>query len=137
MNQIVNTNSIQTASAQIDATRVKLLSTKDTSTEAPTLGIQSLTYPDFTYRHDWGLRNGWWRLTLTDPRIRKSSNVFVSLSELDPLLSTTDRVPDPFIGAARFAVYNVAPRGGAVEILIHIDWSEPIFTQVSYLIVNP
>lgn len=128
----------QNATDQINSAYVNLLyKGQGSSTEEQNQNTRSLTYPDFTYRHEWGDKNGWWVLTLRDSRIRPSSNVFISLSEVEPIASTTHPIPNPFIGSARFSVYNVAPSDGAVAIRVHIDWPNPLPVQVSYLIINP
>jgi hypothetical protein len=123
----------EAANAQVDQRQVKLL-----FGNAAELRQDDLTAPDFTYRQIWpNPMNGWWRLTLNSPDIRSSSNVYVSVSELDPIVTSQDPVPKPMMGDAHFLVYNVAPRNGAVEIRLFIDWPTPLLTQVSYLVVNP
>jgi hypothetical protein len=120
------------ATAELDPGKAKLL-----SGESDGLESSSLTFPDFTYRHFWGDKRGWWRLNLSSPQIQATSNVFVSISEHTELVDTTDPVPKPWMGDARFSVYNVVPFGGGVSVLVSIDWPSPLLTQVSYLVVNP
>ena len=121
----------QTDTAQIDEKHVKLLSGQGTDTGTLAAEGHSLTYPDFTYRHDWGNRKGSLKLTLTSSRIHWNSNVFVSISEHDGIQTVSQngdpvyRGPTPMMGGARYTVHNVAPRGGAVEIWVHIDWKDP------------
>ncbi|MEV4282075.1 hypothetical protein [Actinoplanes xinjiangensis] len=82
-----------------------------------------------TYRHDWGLRNGQWILTLNDPAITGATQVFVSVGE-----GSGD---GKFIGAARYTVHNVAPGPGRISIWVEITWESPINLLVDYLIVQP
>jgi hypothetical protein len=130
---------LQDDTAQLDPSKLSLFPGPSAARDQAGAGLDSpsLLYPDFTYRHDWGLRNGWWNLTLTDSRIRKTSNVFVSASEVSDIVSTVDPIPTPFVGSARYLVYNVAPRNGAVTVRIYIDWSTPVSTQLSYMVLNP
>jgi hypothetical protein len=112
-----------------------------TATMTPTLhdahNAAALPSPDFTYRHIWGDRVGRWLLTLNHPRINSTSNVFVSISELDDIVDTTNPVPRPKPSAARMTVLSVAPVAGGVTVLIFVDSQTPVFTQLSYLVVNP
>ena len=96
-----------------------------------------LPFPDFTYRHIWGDRVGWWLLTLNHSQIHSTSNVFVSMSELDDLVTSNDPVPKPKPSSARMTVHSVAPVAGGVAVLIFVDSQTPVFTQLSYLVVNP
>jgi len=79
----------------------------------------------FTYRHNWGLRNGQWKLNLNWGAIRAGSRVFVSISECG------------HTGAARYTVHNVVPANGGVSIWVNIEWGNPIPLCVDYLVVNP
>lgn len=89
----------------------------------------------YTYRQNWGARNGEVILTLTSPRlplITPRSRIFVAISE------GVAGGPDngKFIGAARFTVRNVAPRGNAVDIWVSIEWPSPILLYADYLVIN-
>jgi hypothetical protein len=108
-----------------------------TATEPAAEGGALLSFPDFTYRHIWGDRAGRWLLTLNHPWIRSTSNVFVSLSELDDIVTNVDPVPKPKPSFARMSVLSVAPTAGAVAVLIFVDSPTPVYTQLSYLAVNP
>jgi hypothetical protein len=107
------------------------------STDPGSRDAAQLAFPDFTYRHIWGDRVGRWLLTLNHPQIRSTSNVFVSLSELDDIVTNVDPVPKPKPSFARMSVLSVAPTAGAVAVLIFVDSQTPVYTQLSYLVVNP
>ncbi len=79
-----------------------------------------------------GLDTGWsatWRgcgvihLNINCPTIHAGSTVLVSLSEYS---NTSNPAGSRFIGAARFAIYNIAPREGGVNIWAEVSWPNPI-----------
>lgn len=76
------------------------------------------------HRQYWGRRRGQWILTLTSPVFRRTDQVYVSIHE------------GFFIGAARYTVHNIAPRDGAIDIWINIEWGSDIDLYADYLIVR-
>ena len=76
-----------------------------------------------TYRRNWGLRQGQHLLSLPWPGVTTSHHVYVSIHEAN------------FIGAARYTVHNVAPRNGAVDIWVNVEWGSPIPLYADYLVV--
>jgi hypothetical protein len=93
-------------------------------------GAQELFGTGFTYRHDWGDRNGQWVLNLNWGAVNRESRVFVEIGECAA-------GGGKFIGAARYTVYNVAPHDGVVSIWINVEWGSPIRVCADYLVVNP
>jgi len=88
-------------------------------------GVEELAGQGFTYRHNWGLRNNQWKLTLNWAGvITANTRVFVAISE-------------GHVGAARYTVHNVVPENGRVTIWLNIEWGSPIQLFADYLIVNP
>ena len=94
---------------------------------------QELSGTGFTYRHDWGDRNGQWKLNLNWSAVRGNSRVFVAIGEGAPGGPAAGKI----MGGARYTLYNVAPTNGAVSIWVNIEWSSPIRLYVDYLVVNP
>jgi hypothetical protein len=103
----------------------------------PLLGAASpepeLSGTGFSYRHNWGPRRGQWTLSLNWGDVNPRSRVFVSIGE--GAAGGTDA--GKFIGAARYTLYNVAPRAGGVNIWVNIEWGSDILLYVDYLVVNP
>jgi hypothetical protein len=91
---------------------------------------QDLIGTGFTYRHDWGDKNGQWKLNLNWGSVNANSRVFVAIGEGAP-------GGGKFIGGARYTLYNVAPANGVVSIWLNIEWSSPIRLSVDYLVINP
>lgn len=98
-------------------------SPKDVST-------QELFGTGFTYRHDWGDRNGQHILNLNWGAVTAESRVFVAIAE-------GAAGGGKFIANARYTLHNVAPFNGGVGIWINIEWGSPIRLYVDYLVINP
>ena len=94
------------------------------------VSIEALAGNGFTYRHDWGDRNGQWTLNLNWGAITNNSRVFVAIGE-------GMAGGGKFIGSAKYTLHNVAPSNGKVSIWVNIEWSSPIRLYVDYLVVNP
>ncbi|MFH7023931.1 MAG: hypothetical protein ACHBN1_00615 [Heteroscytonema crispum UTEX LB 1556] len=94
------------------------------------ISTQELFGTGFTYRHDWGDRNGQWRLNLNWSAVNPNSRVFVAIGEGAP-------GGGKFIGNAKFTLHNVAPHDNGVGIWVNIEWGEPIRLYVDYLVINP
>lgn len=118
---------VQFEEAKVEESQVHFLGGQRPEGVSP----QDLSGFGWTYRHNWGLRNGWWVLNLTSNSFGPNTRAYVSISE-GPTGSG-----GKFIGGARYQVYNVAPDSGVVSIRVFIDWSSPIGLVVDYLFVNP
>lgn len=98
-------------------------------------GTAQLGYPDWSYRHNFGAMNGNRIITLIAPAGRiltPRSRVFVAISE--GLAGGPD--VGKFIGAARYTVHNIAPRAGAVDVWVNIEWGAPILLYADFLVIN-
>ena len=88
----------------------------------------------FGINTDWFLvwkGNGIIRLNVNLPIVNAGSTVLVSLSEF---ADVNNPAGSRFIGAARFAIYNIAPREGGVEIWAEVSWANPINIYFSFLV---
>ena len=85
-----------------------------------------------SWRWDWGNRRGEWILRLNWSIISAKSAVFVAIGEGAAGGPTAGK----FIGAAKYTLYNVAPRAGGVDIWVGIDWASDIRIYVDYLVVS-
>jgi hypothetical protein len=94
------------------------------------ISAQNLAGTGFTYRHDWGYRNGQWRLHLNWCALNRNSRVFVEIGECDA-------AGGKFIGGARYTVHNVAPNHCVVSSWVNIEWGSPIRVCADYLVINP
>ncbi|MGB8701606.1 MAG: hypothetical protein WCD18_19500, partial [Thermosynechococcaceae cyanobacterium] len=110
--------------------KVKLQKVINLTPNAPGIKGGIVGHKAFIYKHDWGLRNGQWRLTLNWDLIQPSSHVHVAVSECDASGNS-------FVAGAKFTVHNIAPITNGVTILTNIEWNEPIRLCADYFIVNP
>ena len=62
-------------------------------------------------------------LNINCPIIHAGSTVLISLSEFSDV---NNPAGSRFVGAARFAIYNISPREGGVVIWAEVSWSNPI-----------
>ena len=75
--------------------------------------------------------NGIIRLNINCPIIHAGSTVLLSPSEYS---NPSDPAGSRFIGSARYAIYNIAPREGGVEIWAEVSWPNPINIYFSLLV---
>jgi len=90
---------------------------------------QDLVGTGLSYRHDWGDRNGQWKLNLSWGAVSASSRIFVSIGEGAPGGGKQ-------MGAARYTLHNVTMQNGVVSIWVNIEWGSPIRLYVDYLVIN-
>jgi hypothetical protein len=84
---------------------------------AKSVGLSPGSYTEFfTWRANGVFRN----VRFNDARINANSRVLVNISEF-----STD-AQHRFIGAARMAVYNIAPFNGGFFAWVEISWSSPL-----------
>lgn len=98
-------------------------------------GAAQLSYPDWSYRQNFGARNGNVIVTFVAPPgviLNARSRVFVAISEGLPGGPAAGK----FIGAARYTVHNIAPRAGAVDVWVNIEWGSPILLYADFLVIN-
>jgi hypothetical protein len=93
------------------------------------VSTQELSGSGVSYRHDWGDRNGQWKLNLNWSVVRASSRIFVSIGEGAP-------GGGKHMGAARYTIHNVTMQNGVVSIWVNIEWGSPIRLYVDYLVIN-
>ncbi len=101
-----------------------------TTTNQGAVTPSALSGRGFTYRHDWGDKNGQWKLTLNWPQIQASSRVFAAAGECRAGGGN-------LMGAARYTVHNVVPKRNGIGVWLNIEWREPIRVCVDYFVVNP
>lgn len=75
--------------------------------------------------------NGIIHLNINCPAIHAGSTVLIGLSEYS---NTANPAGSRFIGGARYAIYNIAPREGGVVIWAEVSWSNPLNIYIEILI---
>jgi hypothetical protein len=91
---------------------------------------QELAGRGLTYVHDWGNRNGQWKLRLNWGVFTRNTRVFCSIAEGAPGGGS-------FVGNARYTLHNCAVDDGGATIWVNIEWGSPIRLTATYFIVNP
>ncbi|HAT34028.1 MAG TPA: hypothetical protein DCW29_25255 [Janthinobacterium sp.] len=74
----------------------------------------------FTEFYTWRANGVFHAVRFNDTRITANSRVFVNISEF-----STD-AQHRFIGAAKMAVYNIAPFNGGFFAWVEISWGSPL-----------
>ncbi|GAA1194600.1 hypothetical protein GCM10009654_59640 [Streptomyces hebeiensis] len=76
-----------------------------------------------------GSGHGTFKLPVNSSVTNRNSSVVVSISEIDAN-------GNAFIGAARLAVYNVAPRDGGYDLWVEISWNSDLRYRITVLVSN-
>lgn len=131
---VLSSNSQDISSSRISgpaSEAIQLVDNSQIESIAKQKGIntQELFGTGFCYRHDWGDRNGQWKLTLNWASITRDSKVFVAIGE-------GAAGGGKFVGAAKYTVHNIAPTDGSVTIWVNIEWSSPIRLYADYFVCN-
>lgn len=88
----------------------------------------------FTPNSDWFVTwkgNGIIRLNINIPIVHAGSTVLLSPSEYSNVNSPA---VSRFVGSARFAIFNIAPREGGVQIWAEVNWPNPLNIYFSILV---
>lgn len=95
---------------------------KEPDSIAENAGEQSLGLSSaaFTTYYTWRANGVFRAVRFNNTRVNANSRVFVNISEY-----STD-AQHRFIGAARMAVYNIAPFNGGFFAWVEISWSAPL-----------
>lgn len=88
-------------------------------------GLSGESYSEF---YTWRANGEFHAVRFSDARMRADSRVFVNISEF-----STD-AQHRFIGAARMAVYNIAPFDGGFFAWVEISWGSPLNVRFDVLV---
>ncbi|MCF0069599.1 hypothetical protein LZD49_03895 [Dyadobacter sp. CY261] len=114
-----------------DSQVIEAVSLSDQGSMADT-GRDPQAAPNTSWFATWR-GNGVIRLRINCPIIHANSRVHISISEFS---NTNNAAGSRFIGSARYAIYNIAPTEGAVNIWADVTWGSPINIYFSLLIEN-
>jgi hypothetical protein len=121
---VANTAESEATSARGTAAKPKVIvkeaKIEEGKAKAALAGVGSL----LKHRQYWGKFHGQRLLTLNWAGFSSLQQVYVSSHE------------GFFIGAARYTVHNVAPRNGAIDVWVNVEWGSDINVYVDYLIVG-
>lgn len=82
----------------------------------------------FTTYYTWRANGVFRNVRFAAPRVNPDSRVFLNISEY-----STDPTRR-FIGAARMAVYNIAPGSGEFFAWVEISWNSPLNVRFDVLV---
>lgn len=85
--------------------------------------VANLSPAAFTTYYTWTANGVIPKVPFSNPNIKANSRVFVNISEY-----STD-AQHRFIGAARMAVYNIAPYDGGFLAWVDISWGSPLHVR--------
>ncbi|OYO30118.1 hypothetical protein [Janthinobacterium sp. PC23-8] len=88
----------------------------------------SLSGASFTTYYIWRANGVQPNVNFTQASVNANSRVFVNISEYGA------NAQERFIGAARMAVYNIAPYNGGFRAWVDISWNSPLNIRFDVLI---
>lgn len=88
----------------------------------------SLSGASFTTYYIWRANGVQPNVNFTQASVKANSRVFVNISEYGA------NAQERFIGAARMAVYNIAPYNGGFRAWVDISWNSPLNIRFDVLI---
>ncbi|MGK5023981.1 hypothetical protein [Janthinobacterium sp. RB2R34] len=88
----------------------------------------NLSGSSFTTYFIWRANGVHANVNFTQARVRANSRVFLNISEYGA------NAQNRFIGAARMAVYNIAPYDGGFRAWVDISWNSPLNIRFDVLV---
>ena len=88
----------------------------------------NLSGSSFTTYYIWRANGVHANVNFTQASVRANSRVFMNISEYGA------NAQNRFIGAARMAVYNIAPYDGGFRAWVDISWNSPLNIRFDVLI---
>jgi len=88
----------------------------------------NLSGASFTTYYIWRANGVHANVNFTQASVRANSRVFLNISEYGA------NAQDRFIGAARMAVYNIAPYDGGFRAWVDISWNSPLNIRFDVLV---
>lgn len=88
----------------------------------------NLSGASFSTYYIWRANGVHPNVNFTQANVNANSRVFVNISEYSA------NAQDRFIGAARMAVYNIAPYNGGFRAWVDISWGNPLNVRFDVLV---